>query len=83
LPRCAGCQASSRNEGFFDLPPDQPFKLLGASRWIEEIQALGRQVSDAWDELEAQEGGDGEDMVGEAASVGILFADFLASVGHQ
>lgn len=47
------------------------------------MKALGWQVSDAWDELEAQQGGDGEDMVGEAASVGILLPDFLASVGHQ
>ena len=65
-----------RDEAFLDLAADQPLQLFWAGRRVEEVEPLGWQISDARDELEAQKRGDGEDMVGEAASVGILFADF-------
>ena len=72
-----------RDEGFLDLAADQPLQLFGAGCRVEEIEALQWQVPDAGDELEAQEGCYREDMVGEAARVGILLADILARARHQ
>ena len=40
-------------------------------------------MSDAREELEPQQGGDGEDMVGEAAGIGILLSDLLTGGGHK
>lgn len=68
---------------FPNLAADQPLQFFRAGCWIEEVEAFGWQVPDTGDELKARKGGDGEDVVGEAARVGILFADFLACVGHQ
>ena len=62
------------DEAFLDPAADQPLQLLWASRRIEEANSLRWQIPDAGNELESQQGGDGEDMVGEAARVGVLFA---------
>ena len=66
-----------------DLATNQAFQFLRDSTWIEDIEPLGGQITDARNELEAQKGCDGEDMIGEAAGVSILFADISAGLIHQ
>ena len=72
-----------RDERLLDLAANQPLEFYWAGTGIEEVQALGWQVTNARNELEAQQGGDREDMVCEAAGVSVLLADILASIGHQ
>ena len=71
------------DQAFSDLAPDQPAQFFRGGCRVEEIEPLGRQVSNAGDEPVGQECGDGEDMVGEAAGVGRLFLDPATSLVHQ
>ena len=50
---------------------------------LEDMQPFRRQVPDARDEPIAEQGCDGEDMVGETAGVGVLLADAPPGPGHQ
>ena len=64
------------DDAFSDLAADQALEFLWGVCRIEDIEPLGGQIADAGNELEAQERGDCEDVVGEAASVSVLFPDF-------
>ena len=50
---------------------------------LEDVQPFRWQVPDSWDELIAEQGCDGEDIVGEPARVGILPADAPPSPDHH
>ena len=47
------------------------------------MEPFRRQVPDTRHEPVAEQGCDGEDMVGETAGVGILLTDAPSSLGHQ
>jgi hypothetical protein len=66
-----------------DFAADWALWFLGGAGWFEDIEPLGGQILDAGNELEAQESSDGEDMVGEAADVGILLFDIATGLVHQ
>lgn len=50
---------------------------------LEDMQPLRRQVPNAGDEPVAEEGCDGEDMVGETTAVNVLLGDAPSSLGDQ
>ena len=74
------------------VPVDQVRVHLAADQWpqvlrdagaFEHVQPLRRQVADARDERVAEDRARGEDMVGEAARVGVLLADAPPGLVHQ
>ena len=65
------------------LAADQRAQALRDARAFEHVEALRGQVPDARDERVAEDRARGEDVVGEAARVGVLFADAPAGLVHQ
>ena len=74
------------------VPVDQVRVHLAADQWpeqlrdtgaFEHVQPLRRQVPDARDERVAEDRARGEDMVGEATGIGVLFADAPPGLVHQ
>ena len=66
----------------FTLPPTSWPELLRDTGAFEHVQ-LRRQVPDARDERVAEDRARGEDMVGEATRIGVLFADAPPGLVHQ
>ena len=62
---------------------DQPFQISWDTLRTEYMKSLGRKVTNAGNEEIAEKGGDGEDEVGEAARVGILFPDPPTGLVHE
>ncbi len=71
---------------------DQPFPHAAADhgsqlRWtrsgLEYVHPLRRQVPDAGHEPIPEDGGGGEDVLGEASGIGVLLADAAASLVEQ
>jgi hypothetical protein len=54
-----------------------------ARRWIERIEPFGRQIPNTQSEPVAKNGTGGEDMIGEATSVGELLSDVAAGIVHE
>ena len=65
------------------LAADHAAQFLRAGGRLEDVDTLGGQVADARHEAVSQDRGDGKDVVGEAAGVGVLFADVAAGLVHQ
>ncbi len=65
------------------LAADQRAQALRDARALEHVEALRGQVPDARDERVAEDRARGEDVVGEAAGVGVLFADAPSGLVHQ
>ena len=65
------------------MPPTKGAQVLRDARAFEHVEALRRQVPDARDERVAEDRACGEDMVGEAARVGVLFTDAPPGLVHQ
>ena len=66
-----------------DFVAGQSGQTLRNASGLEDMQPFRRQVPDARDEPIAEQGCDGEDMVGETAGVDVLLADAPPSPGHQ
>ena len=66
-----------------DFAADQALQSLWDATRVEDIKPLGGQIADAGKEPEAQQGGDGEDVVGKAAGVGVLLFDVATGLVHQ
>ena len=67
----------------FTLPPTRGRRGFGTPARSKHVEALRGQVSNARDERVAEDRAGGEDMVGEAARVGVLFADAPPGLIHQ
>ena len=67
----------------FTLPPTSGRRRFGTPASLERVEALRWQIPDAGDERVAEDRARGEDVVGEAAGVGVLFADAPAGLVHQ
>ena len=65
------------------LAADQRAQAPRDARAFEHVEVLRRQVPDARNERVAEGRARGEDMVGEAAGVGVLFADAPPGLVHQ
>ena len=83
-PPPAGCPPQLRSiKVHVHLAADQRAQALRDARAFEHVEALRGQVPDARDERVAEDRARGEDMVGEAARVGVLFADAPPGLVHQ
>ena len=71
------------DQPFPDSAADQCSQLLGACRGLEHVDPLRRKISDTRHEPVAQDRGGGEDVIGEAAGVGVLFADATPGLVQQ
>ena len=67
----------------FTLPPTSGRRGFRDAPAFEHVEAFRGQVPDARDERVAEDRARGEDMVGEAARVGVLLADALPGLVHQ
>ena len=65
------------------LAADQRAQLLRDARALEHVEPFRRQIPDARDERVTEDRACGEDMVGEASRVGVLFADAPPGLVHQ
>ena len=65
------------------LAADQSAQLTRNGAGVKDMEALGWQVPNPRDELVSEERRNGEDMVGEAAGVGILLAHAAPGVVHE
>ena len=80
-----GCSAAQDvwpvggDDALADFAADQALQSLWDATRVEDIKPLGGQIADAGNEPEAQEGGDCEDVVGKAASVGVLLFDIATA----
>ena len=63
--------------------PVNPVRGFGNAPGLEDVEPFRRQVPNERDEPVAEQGYDGEDMVGAAARVGTLLAEAPTGPGHR